>query len=107
VNLIIQASLAEPPTEILFFRFLTLGAHDNLKLDCLLETEQELKDSYYFFLKRQGCMDYLSYIITPPENEFGIRLDTTLNYPLTILTKSITAQNVVNLLGQIKCLSKI
>ena len=107
MNLIIVADLTERPTEILFFRFLTLSVRDNLKLDCLLETQQELKDAYYNFLKRQGSMDYISQIITPPENEFGIRLDKELNFPLTIKTKAITCVNVVNILGQIKMLSRI
>lgn len=107
MNLIINADLTVAPTEILYFRFLTLSAHDNLNLDCLIETEQELKDSYYKFLKTQGCMDYISQIIVPPENEFGIRLDNELNYPLTVITKKITCNNCINLLGQIRHLSKI
>lgn len=107
MNLIIQAALSEPPTEILYFRYLTLASKTNLFLDCLIEAEQEMKDNYYHYLKIRGAFDYLSDIITPKENEFGIRLDTVLNYPMTILTKSITAQNVINLLGQIKGLSRI
>lgn len=107
MNLIINADLSTTPTEILYFRYITLAAHTNLKLDCLLETEQELKDSYYKFLKQQGCMDFISQIVIPPENQFGVRLDNKLAFPLTVLTKSITSQNVINLLGQIKWLSKI
>ena len=84
-----------------------MTSHCNLNLDCLIETNQESKDIYYHYLKPKGCLDYVEQIITPPENEFGIRLDTELNYPLTILTKKITCDNCINLLGQIKYLSKI
>ena len=64
-----------------------------------------MKDSYYHFLKSQGSMDFIDQLITPEENENGIRLDTKLNFPLTILATKITAQNCTNLLGQIKNIS--
>ena len=106
MNLIISASLSEnPPSDPLFFRYLTLAAHTSLYLDCLLETEQEMKDNYYRFLLKQGLFDYIEEIITIPENESGIRLATELNFPLTIKTKAIRSDNVINLLGQIKSLS--
>ncbi len=107
MNLIINADLSASPTEILYFRFLTLVCSDNLKLDCLIETDPELIDSYYFFLKKQGAFDYIEQIVTPRENEFGLRLDKELNYPLTVIAKSITAQNCINIIGQINSLSKI
>ena len=44
----------------------------------------------------------------PPEYEVdGIRLDTELNYPLTVQTNVIHAFNVTNLIHKIKSLCKI
>lgn len=106
-NLIIVAELSEPPTEGLFFRYLTLVTRSELSTSNLIEAEQEVKDIYYKYLKSKGLFDFVDQIITPQENEFGIRLDTELNYPLTIRAKSITCVNCVNLLGQIKHLSQI
>lgn len=101
MNLIIIASLSEPPTESLSFRYLTLSAHLNLTLDCLIETEQEMKDSYYHFMARKGLLDFVEQLIIPTEGESGIRLDTDSNLPKTIKTKSITCENYSNLLKQI------
>lgn len=107
MKLIIIDSLVNPPTDILYFRFLTLVSKTNLLLDCLLETAPETKDIYFHYLKSRGALDFIEQIITEKEQETGIRLAPELQYPLSIRVKAITGENCNNLLGQIKTLTKI
>jgi hypothetical protein len=107
MNLIIVAGLSEPPTEALSLRYVTLAAKHNLSLDCLVEAQREAKDAYYRYLLARGLMDFVEQLITPEEHESGIRLDTDLNYPLTIQVRKVTVDNVIKILGQIKSLKSI
>lgn len=101
MNLIIAASLSEPPTEGLSFRYVTLVAHHKLNFDCLIEVENQMKDLYYYFLLKRGLLDFIEQLITPTENERGIFIDSEPKHPRTILTKSITCENYINLLNKI------
>jgi len=103
-TLIIKAELSEPPSETLPFRFLTQESKTTLHLDILIQSHKSMIDSYYHYLKNKGMLDYVEQIISLEEQELGIRLDTELNFPFTVLTKSITFVNTPNLLGQIKLL---
>jgi hypothetical protein len=93
VNLIVSASLSEPPTEPLCFRHVTYLANKHLSLDCLLEVEQELKDAYYKFLLKQGLMENIADIITPQEHFIGVRLTDADGLPPIISVNSITNEN--------------
>jgi len=108
VNLIISASLStDPPSEGLYFRLLTMIAQKDLNYDVALEADGELIDFYYHFLKKRGWYDFVDGLVTPEENEEGVRIDTSLSYPRTILTKHIRCENTTNLLGQLKSLREI
>ena len=108
MNLIIPASLSEPPqNDQLMFRFLTQRAKTDLKLDVLLECEKEAIDLYFKYLKRKGLFDYIDDILSLPHKEDGIRLSYQLEYPKTILVRAITFQNVNNLVGQIITLKEL
>ena len=108
MNLIISASLStDPPSEGLYFRLLTMIAKKDLDYDIALEADKELIDFYYHFLKKRGWYDFVDDIITPEENEEGVRIDTSLSYPRTILTRHIRCENTTNLLGQLKSLREI
>jgi hypothetical protein len=107
MNLIIPASLSEPPTESLPFRHLTSVSKCHYKLDVLIESEQEMKDLYYFFLLKRGMFDYVQDIVTPEERENGIRIDYELNYPKTVIVNKITFENQLNILKHIAILSVI
>ena len=106
-TLIIKAELSNPPSEILAFRTLTMFACLRLYLDNLIELEQDCKDIYYHYLKARGAMDFIAQLITPRENERGIRIDLDYNYPLTIKTDRIIFKNIFGLLGQINYLRKL
>ena len=78
-----------------------------LGMDVLVEARKEQIDYYYKLLKRKGLYDYVSEILPPETKEEGIRLDTELNYPLTVKTKNICVTNVNTLIMQIKSLGYI
>lgn len=108
MNLIITSKIAcDPPSEGLYFRHFTMEAKHALDYDILLESEKESIDFYYKFLKERGWYDFIDSIITPQEREEGVRIDTELTYPRTILTKYIRCENTLNLLGQIKSLRNL
>ena len=43
-------------------------------------------------------------IVTPEEREEGIRLDTEMNFPLSVTTETISVTNVMSLIVQIQSL---
>ena len=108
MNLIISANLStDPPSEGLYFRLLTMVAQKDLDYDIALEADKELIDFYYHFLKKRGWYDFVDGLVTPEENEEGVRIATSLSYPRTILTRHIRCENTTNLLGQLKSLREI
>ena len=82
-------------------------AKQELEYDILIESEKKDVDHYYALLKSKGWFDFVDDFIIPSDNEYGVRLDTELNYPMTIKTPIISCENTLNLLGQIKSLRKI
>jgi len=106
-TLIIAATLVNPPTESLAFYFMTMTTKSQLEMSNILEVEDEYKDLYYHYIRNKGLHDYVEQLITPKENEMGIRLDTDYNFPLTVKTDRISFQNVKNILGQIAYLHKL
>jgi hypothetical protein len=108
MNLIINAELSsDPPSEGLYFRFLTMVAKKDLKYDVLLESREEEIDNYYNFLRKKGWFDFVDDIILPEWREEGVRLDTNYNYPLTVKTEYIRCENTNLIIGQLKCLRSI
>jgi hypothetical protein len=103
MNLIITADLStDPPSEGLYFRFLTMMAQKELDYSVVLESEREMVDLYYKFLKKRGWFDFVEDIVLPEWKIDGVRIDTKLNYPKTIQVKYIRCENTPNILGQIK-----
>jgi hypothetical protein len=93
VNLIVVADIVNPPTEILPFRDVTRMAKFDFLMNVLLESEQDLKDIYWKFMRPRGMFDYIDDIITPREKEEGLRIDAERNHPKTMIVKSITLNN--------------
>lgn len=104
-TLIIRAELSNPPSEALAFRSLTMLTKE-ISLDNLIEIEQDYKDIYYYYLKYHGLMDFVEQIVTPPEEEKGIRVDRLPTSPLTIRTDRIIFSNVLGLIGKIATLKE-
>ena len=108
MNLIISADLStDPPSEGLYFRFLTMTAQKELDYSVVLESEKEMVDSYYKFLKRRGWFDFVEDIVLPEWKIEGVRIDTRLDFPRTVQVKYIRCENTPNLLGQIKSLRRV
>ena len=105
MNLIVVSDLTT--NEGLYFRYLTMMVKSYFDMDVLVEAPKYKIDYYYKLLKRKGLYDYVSEILPPDTNEEGVRLDTELNYPLTVATKNISVTNVNNLIMQIKSLGYI
>jgi hypothetical protein len=107
-TLIIVSELSsDPPSEGLYFRFLTMVAKKDLDYSVVLEAEREEVDLYWKFLKNRGWFDFVDDIIIPEWREEGVRIDTGINYPMTIKTNHIRCENTPLLLGQIKSMKKI
>ena len=103
MNLIITAELSsDPPSEGLYFRFVTMMAKKDLGYDVVLESEPDMVDTNWRFLKRKGWFDFVDDIVVPEWRIEGVRIDTQNNYPLTIQVPYIRCENTPNLLGQIK-----
>ena len=108
MNLIISAKLStDPPSEGLFFRYITMEAKQALKYTVVIEAEKKVEDFYYKFLKEKGWFDFVQDFVQPEWRVEGVRIDTELNYPMTIRTPYIRCENTPNLLGQIKSLRDI
>ena len=101
MNLIVVADLTT--NEGLYFRYLTMM----VKANVVVETSKPLIDYHYKNLKSQGLYDFVDDMVTPECDVEGIRIDTQLNYPMTIQTDTIEVTNVLHLLEQIKQLKSI
>lgn len=106
-SLIIVAPLSEYPSETVAFRNLTFYSKYRLFLPVVIETPPETKDSYFFFMKRKGLLDFTEEIITQAESEDGIRLDIEYNLSNTIVTDRINLNNWSDLGRKIQFLKNI
>ena len=89
--------------EGLYFRYLTLM----VEADVVVETTKPLINYHYKNLKSQGLYDFVDDMVTPECNVQGIRIDTELNYPMTVQTDTIRGTNVLHLLEEIRQLKNI
>lgn len=103
MNLITSSLLIDTPlSDTLAIRYVTAFSKCDLKLYNLIEVEQELKDSYFIYMKQLGLMDYVEQYITPEERVSGIRIDVDFNYTNTIKTNSIDFGNTSRIIEQLK-----
>ena len=108
MNLIIVSNLtSDPPSEGLYFRFLTMMAKKDMDYDVLIEAEKDSVDIYWHFLKKKGWFDFVDDFVVPEWRIEGVRIDTELSYPMTIKTRYIRCENTPNLLGQIRNLREL
>ena len=104
MNLIIVTELTD--NEGLYFRYVSMMAKTELDYNILLESEKKDIDYHYNYLKKKGWFDFVDDFVLPNQED-GVRLDTELNYPMTIKTDRITCENTLNLLGQIKSMRNL
>jgi len=74
--IIFYEGIVTPPSEDLALRSVCLYVSVFLKKDTefLLETEKQNKDAYYKWVKRTGLYDFISELIEPRENVYGLRI---------------------------------
>jgi len=71
VNLIIDAFLCEPPSEVSCFRDVTLYAKTFVFEDVLLQCPHGTRSIYWRWLKQYGAHDFISYLLLESEDEYG------------------------------------
>ena len=98
MNLIIDASLSEPPSEVSVFRDVTL--YSNLFLNCsiLLECDNDMKDLYYYWLKNRGAFDFVDDFVKF-EEEKGI---TMRPHKANISIKHLRAEKLSWVISRLK-----
>ena len=74
MNLIIDSSLSEPPSEISCFRDVTLFGKVFIFEDVLLECPKGTRSMYWNWLKKHGAHDFISQLIKQGEVESGFCL---------------------------------
>jgi hypothetical protein len=77
-------------------------AKSDLGYNVLVESDKYEIDEYFNLLRTKGWYDYVDAMVTPEENEEGVRIDNQLNFPRTIFASSIRCENMYELLGQVK-----
>jgi len=105
MNLIVISNLT--CNEGLYFRYITMMSKTELGYDVLIESEKGDIDYYYKLLKARGWFDFVDDFIEPRHRLEGVRIDTELNYPMTIKTNGIVCENTLNILGQLKSMRGI
>jgi hypothetical protein len=100
-NLIVDARLTEPPSEVSVFRDVTLYAKVFLNLNILVQCKKHETDLYWYWLRRRGAFDYVTDFIEH-NTELGILISLvygdiavhalsaeTLNFVTSQLTKLV------------------
>jgi len=76
MNLIIEAPLCEPPSEISCFRDITLYGKTFIFDDVLLECPKGTRSIYWNWLKRHGAHDFISQLVKETEGVGGFKIAT-------------------------------
>ena len=82
-------------------------AKTELDYDILIESKKDDIDYYFHLLKRKGWFDFVDDFVEPRHRSEGIRIDTELNYPMTIRANRIVCENTLGILGQIKSMRNL
>lgn len=73
MNVIIDADLTNPPSEVAVFRDITMYCKVFCDYDVLLECMNEMRDMYWYWLKRRGAFDFVDDFVSINE-ERGISI---------------------------------
>ena len=101
MNLIIDAGLTEPPSEVAVFRDITLYSTVFLNHDILLECVSDMKDMYWYWLKHRGAFDYVEdFIERGMEHGITIRPRNS-----SISVKYLKSENLNNVISRLRLIS--
>lgn len=102
MNLIIDCTLSEPPSEISSFRDVTMYSQifhfEYVLLSCKIGT----RSIYWDWLKKNGAHDYIAYILNENENEKGILMHPKKG---NIIVDRINSFNLNYIINQLKVIS--
>tara|TARA_A200000159_G_C7333195_1_gene343873 strand:+ start:1125 stop:1433 length:309 start_codon:yes stop_codon:yes gene_type:complete len=101
MNLIINAELTEPPSEVAVFRDVTLYSSSFLDMAVLLLCNPEMKDLYWYWLRKRGAFDFVSDIVGVDENASGIKIAQS---SANIVVKYLRNENLNYVISRLKCL---
>ena len=76
MNLIIEAPLCEPPSEISCFRDITLYGKTFIFEDILVQCQKGTRSVYWKWLKRHGAHDFISQLVREDEQVVGFKIAT-------------------------------
>ena len=102
MNVIRDAGLSEPPSEIECFRDVTLYSACFLEANVLLQCKSSMKDSYYHWLKDHGAYDFIEAIVRVRE-ERGLTIGPRGS---NIFIDRITANNLSIIINRLSPLRK-
>ena len=102
--IIFYEGIVTPPSEDLALRSVCLYISVFLKKDTefLLETERHNKDAYYRWVKRTGLYDFISELVEPHEDVYGLRISETKKRQPCVTINRVTWDNlehVINILS--------
>jgi hypothetical protein len=103
MNLIINYSLSEPPSEISCFRDVTLHSKIMNFESVLLSCKKGTRSLYWNWLKSHGAHDYISYILKEGEMESGITMHPVFG---DVVVDRINSWNLSLILAKLKSISK-
>ena len=99
MNLIIDCTLSEPPSEISCFRDVTLFSKVYCFDDVLLSCPTGTRSIYWNWLKSNGAHDYITYLINYKEVEPGILMHPDKG---NIRVQKITSFNLNDIISVLK-----
>ncbi|MBQ45649.1 MAG: hypothetical protein CMK37_08340 [Porticoccaceae bacterium] len=104
MNLIIDSSFSEPPSNISCFRDVTLFAKTFVFEDIILECIPGTRTLYWNWLKSHGAYDFISDLIWLGEQESGYRIKTSA--PANIVVDRINYHNLDYIISRLQSLKK-
>lgn len=96
MNLIIEAPLCEPPSEVSCFRDVTLYGKIFIFEDILVKCDYGTRSMYWKWLKKHGAHDFISELICDHEREHGFVIGSRM---ANIVTDRITVFNLNSILS--------
>lgn len=103
MNLIIESSLTEPPSEISCFRDVTLYSKTFIFDDVLVQCQKGTRSMYWRWLKQHGAHDFVSQLIREDEREVGFRIATTKG---DYIIDKISCENITTIISTLNRFKK-
>jgi hypothetical protein len=103
MNLIIEASFCEPPSEVACFRDVTLYGSVFIFEDVLVKCQKGTRSIYWKWLKDHGAHDFISQLLKEDEQEPGFKIATQRG---NLTLDRITCNNISSVIGTLQALKR-